>query len=603
MFSQKENLKYFSILRYWRFGKREYLLGVIVTMVYSLLQPIILFYSGFVIDTILEFLAVHNQILDKVIISLLILGIIIIFRYLFHILLLWYSGLFAVKTTKKIRLDIFEALQYQSQKWYKNQNTGDLVSKSTADLFALERFFIGVQVHIPGLVADLIIYLVLLYIINLNFFLIGLFSIPFFTYIAYFFEKKNSPLLLQSRNEFGKLNTVLQECIAGIKVSKIFNANKKNNSRFDIRNTSYRQKNKKSIFLQAITTRLNLLMTGILVCITLLFGGLLYINADLSLGLLISTLMIVSSLTHPLNELIDFTRRVSEFKASSCRIQDILEDNPEILESPNALPLNFLEGEITFRNVNFRYGKEPILHDINLFISVNEKIGLIGGTGSGKTSLINLIIRFYDVEDGSVRIDGIDVRKLKFDSLRRGIGFVDQETFLFSRSIRENICFGKSNATDEEIERVAKIARIHTFIDSLPDKYNTIIGERGVTLSGGQKQRLSIARAVLTDPKIIIFDDSLSAVDLRTEHEIQNSLHSIFKEKTVIYVTQRLSILSSVDKIVIMDKGKIIEQGHHSDLVNTTDSIYRSLYLKQTDDLIDLSMIRDHDTLGVVSHD
>ncbi|MFX1516693.1 MAG: ABC transporter ATP-binding protein [Promethearchaeota archaeon] len=601
MFSQKENLKYFSILRYWRFAKREYFLGVFVTMVYSLLQPIILFYSGFVIEIILEFLTV--QVLEKVIISLSILGIIIIFRYLFHVLLLWYSGLFAVKTTKKIRLDIFEALQYQSQKWYKNQNTGDLVSKSTADLFALERFFIGVQMHIPGLVADLFIYLVLLYIININFFLIGLVSIPFFGFIAFFFEKKNSPLLLQSRNEFGKLNTVLQECIDGIKVSKIFNANKKNNSRFDIRNSSYRQKNKKSIFLQAITTRLNLLMTGILVCIMLLFGGLLYINGDLRLGLLISTLMIMSSLTHPLYELIDFTRRVSGFKASSCRIQDILEDTPEILESPDALPLNSLGGEITFRNVNFRYGKEPILNNINLFISANEKIGLIGGTGSGKTSLINLIIRFYDVEDGCVKIDGIDVKKLQFDSLRRGIGFVDQETFLFSKSIRENICFGKFDATDEEIERVAKIAHIHTFIDSLPEKYNTIIGERGVTLSGGQKQRLSIARAILTDPKIIIFDDSLSAVDIRTEHEIQRSLHSIFKEKTVIYVTQRLSILSSVDKIVIMDKGKIIEQGHHSDLVNTTDSIYRSLYLKQIDDLIDLSMIRDHETLGVVSHE
>ena len=601
---QKENIRYFSILRYWRFGKKEYFLGAFATVVFSGLHPLILFYSGIVIDTILKHLLSESQLFEKVIIPLVVLGIIIVLRYLTHILLLWYSGLFAAKTTKKIRSDIFEALQYQSQKWYQNQNTGDLVSKSTADLFALERFFVGTLVHIPNLLTWFPIFLILLYFISPTFFLVGLISIPFQLFVAYFFEKKNSPLLMQSRTEFGKLTTILQESIDGIKVSKIFNARKKNNDRFNTSNIKYRSKNKKSILLQNITSRVNVLITGILISVILFLGGILYIEGQLKLGLLISALLIISSLPYHLNELIDFARRVSEFKASSCRIQDILEDTPEILEAPDAKRLSHPKGEINFQQVNFRYGKEPVLENINLLIPANGKIGLIGNTGCGKTSLLNLIIRFYDVEQGSVQIDGINVKNLQFDSLRKTIGFVDQETFLFSRSIRDNINFGKSDAKDEEIERVAKIAQIHTFIDSLPEKYQTVIGERGVTLSGGQRQRLSIARALLADPKIIIFDDSLSAVDLKTELEIQKSLQSIFRDKTVIYITQRLSILSSVDKIVIMDEGRIIEQGRHEELLNNVNSIYRALYMRQSDDLVDISLIREHEPpLGVVSNE
>ena len=248
------------------------------------------------------------------------------------------------------------------------------------------------------------------------------------------------------------------------------------------------------------------------------------------------------------------------------------------------------KGEIRFEDVSFGYKEEPVLEGITLSIPAGSTIALLGGTGSGKSSLINLIPRFYDVTEGAIKIDGLDVRNLKLESVRKKIGFCDQETFLFSRSIGENIAFGNPLASKEEIIKVAKLSQIHGFIETLPNGYDTVIGERGITLSGGQRQRLSIARALLADPLIVIFDDALSSVDVKTERKIQDALEALLENRTAIFITQRLSTIKFTDWIVIMDNGTIAEQGTHNDLLSN-NGIYKRLYETQVDGVLDLEIL------------
>ncbi|MFX0065081.1 MAG: ABC transporter ATP-binding protein, partial [Candidatus Hermodarchaeota archaeon] len=575
-----------------RLLSKVYILGFLTTFLWSFLFVLVPFYSGTVIDVVFNNLAVDITNTGEILTSIAIFGIIIFLNYGLYVSWLYLSGLFSTIATQKMRLDIFEALQYQSQKFYVDQSTGDLVAKSTADLQAMVRFFIGIIVHIPMLSGQLLFIMIFLFLISPSIGMIGLFSIIPILFFIKSFEKRYSPLILESRNEFGQMSRVLQENIDGILVSKIFNANKRNNERFDKKNSNYRNVKKKSILLQTIISGENTLITGIMTSIVLLIAGLQVIRGALTLGALISALMVIAYLINPLREMIDFSTRIGDYKAVRDRINDILSSRPSIVEAKDAITLQDPVGKIQFRNVSFSFGKEPVLTSINLKIPENSSTALLGASGSGKSSLINLIIRFYDVNTGSVTIDGRDIRDLTLNSLRKMIGFVDQETFLFSKSIKDNICFGAPSSSDEDVRRVARIAQIDDFIMSLPDGYDTIVGERGVTLSGGQRQRLSIARALLTNPKIIVFDDSLSAVDLKTEREIQQALSQIFRDKTVIFVTQRLSIISAVDNIVILDKGHIVEQGTHNELINE-EGVYNKLFQTRVDDILDLSIIQE----------
>jgi ATP-binding cassette subfamily B protein len=320
-------------------------------------------------------------------------------------------------------------------------------------------------------------------------------------------------------------------------------------------------------------------------------GGTLVMNNQLTPGLLIASIMLSRLLFVPINHITRLGVVFGQAQALGTRIFKVIENIPVILDDPDAIVLSDDgNGEIKFENVTFGYREEPVLEEISLSIPAGSTLALLGGTGSGKSSLINLIPRFYDVTKGAVKIDGIDVRKLKLESIRKKIGFCDQETFLFSRSIGENISFGNPMATKEEIIQVAKISQIHKFIESLPEGYDTIIGERGITLSGGQRQRLSIARALLADPLIVIFDDALSSVDVKTERKIQDALEALLENRTTIFITQRLSTIKFSDWIVIMDKGFIAEQGKHSDLLSK-NGIYKRLFETQVDGILDLEII------------
>jgi ATP-binding cassette subfamily B protein len=263
------------------------------------------------------------------------------------------------------------------------------------------------------------------------------------------------------------------------------------------------------------------------------------------------------------------------------RVYEMVDMPVDVKDAPNAREITIEKGKVEFRNVTFGYVKDrPVLKNVSFKVNPGEKIAILGATGSGKTSLIYLIPRFYDVDSGSILIDGNNVRDFKLSSLRKQIGLVLQDVFIFTGSIKDNIAFGKPDASMDEIIQVAKHARIHDFIETLPEGYNTVIGERGVTLSGGQRQRLTIARALLTDPKILILDDSLSFVDAKTEQEIQEAIEEAVKGRACFIIAQRLSTIKNADKIMVLDNGKVVEFGTHSELM-AKDSIYKRIYETQ----------------------
>ncbi len=318
---------------------------------------------------------------------------------------------------------------------------------------------------------------------------------------------------------------------------------------------------------------------------TLLVGGIWVIEGVMDLATLITLQSFIATLGFPLVMLGQIMLMYVQADAALTRVRDVLESTPEVKDLPDATPIEHMKGDVEFENVSFGYTSDHrILKNVSFNIAAGKKLAILGTTGSGKSTIINLIPRFYEVSDGVIKIDQEDIRKYRLQDLRKNVGIVSQETFLFNKSIADNISYGKENATMEEIIEAAKIANLHDFIISLPKEYDTIVGERGTRLSGGQKQRLSIARALIIKPKILIFDDSTSSVDVETEFEIQKGLEKITKGTTTFIITQRISTIRNADKILVLDKGRVIGFGVHDDLIKTNvlyRQIYETLYYKQ----------------------
>jgi len=320
------------------------------------------------------------------------------------------------------------------------------------------------------------------------------------------------------------------------------------------------------------------LLTEMSLAIILWYGGRQVISSELTLGTLMSFNMLLGQLLGPIRMLGWQVSMVQRTIASGERIFEILDTQADVRDKPGAKPIGEIEGRVTFENVSFAYdGVNMVLNNINLDVSPGETVAILGGTGSGKTTLINLIPRFYDVTEGKILIDGVDIRDVTIESLRRQIGIVTQETFLFSASLRDNIAYGKPEATDEEIVEAAKAAHIHDFIMSLPNGYDTLIGERGVGLSGGQKQRVAIARALLMDAKILLLDESTSSVDVETEMQIQQAFSRLLKDRTAFIIAQRLSTVRDADRVIVLDNGTIVEEGTHEELLQL-GGIYTAIY-------------------------
>jgi ATP-binding cassette subfamily B multidrug efflux pump len=399
------------------------------------------------------------------------------------------------------------------------------------------------------------------------------------------FARKGGPLFILVQQKLGRLNTVLQEALAGVRVVKAFAREPFEMQRFGTSNQELRDAGLRVFKMFAFAMPLIFLIANLGTLSVIWAGGYQVITSRLTIGELVAFQGYLMMVMFPMLMLGMIIVSVAQAGAGAERIFEILDAESEVEERADAEELPPIQGRVVFENVTFRYfrDQEPILKSVSFIAEPGQTVALFGATGSGKSTIINLIPRFYDVSEGQVTVDGHDVRDVTLESLRRQIGIVLQETVLFGGTIRENIAYGQPDASEEEIIAAAKVAEAHDFIISFPDGYDTAVGERGVTLSGGQKQRIAIARALLIDPRILILDDSTSSVDFETEYRIQRALDRLRGGRTSFVIAQRISTVLSADKVLVLDRGRIVAQGPHEELLHDSP-IYAEIYCSQLQD-------------------
>jgi ABC-type multidrug transport system fused ATPase/permease subunit len=504
---------------------------------------------------------------------------------LFSFVVRYANTYFSQKAVYDIRNDVFASLQSQSFAFYDRTRTGQLLSKVTTDIDRI-RMFLNWQLMF--LVNSTIILVVALYTmlsLNVSLTLLLLITMPFLFLAFYLFGKKIRPLYADMREEYGSLTSVLFENVTGMRVVRAFAREDFERRKFESENDKYFRTTLDMVRVRAFYIPLIAFLVGIGTVTIFWYGGLGVIQGTLTIGALVAFNAYLVMLAMPMRFLGLFVSGYQLSMAAGERVFEIMDTEPEIKEKPGARSVPRLEGYVKFEGVSFGYeGERQILNDVDLEVKPGQTVALLGPTGSGKSTLIRLIPRFYDVSSGRITMDGCDIRAVKLESLRKQIGIVSQETFLFATTVRENIAYGKPGATIKEIIAASKVARAHEFISALPNGYDSLVGERGATLSGGEQQRIAIARALLSDPRILILDDSTSSVDVETEYEIQQALQALFKNRTTFVITQRVSTIRNADKIVVLENGEIVEEGTHKSLLAKKGAyykIYQTLYEAQ----------------------
>jgi ATP-binding cassette subfamily B multidrug efflux pump len=480
------------------------------------------------------------------------------------------------------RNDLFAKIQHLSFSYHDRNQTGQLMIRATDDVEKV-RVFIG-QGLLFALQAVVLLVgaLVLLGITNWSLTLYILPILPVALLLFMLFGAVSQPLFGKVQAKLSALNTILQENLAGIKVVKAFAREGVEQRRFGSAADELMQQQITLARIFSFLFPFIFLIANLGQVVVIYFGGRQIIGETLTIGEWQKFSLYLLLVFFPIGQLGFIISQMSQASASATRIFEILDAKNEVTDKPNAQPLPPIQGQVVFQDVTFRYfsSSDPVLSEVTLEAKPGETIALLGATGSGKTTIINLIPRFYDVSAGKVLIDGHDVRTVQLESLRRQIGIVLQETNLFTGTIRDNIAFGRPEATDDEIIAAAKAAAAHDFITDFPQGYDTPVGERGATLSGGQKQRVAIARALLLDPRILILDDSTSSVDVATEVHIQRALDRLMQGRTSFVIAQRISTVLNADQILVLDKGQIVARGKHADLLES-NPLYAEIYRSQ----------------------
>jgi len=502
-----------------------------------------------------------------------------------NFIIAYVQGYFAQMVVKDLRSDYYSKLQRKSFKFFDASAVGDLVSRATMDVQAVEAFVKTWLGTVTSTIFVAIIAFVIMYSINPIMSLLAVAPLPLVFYFQAQLWIKTMPMFRKMMLILGRLGAYVQQNIIGMKVVRIFRREDELVLGFrqveeEFVETAINAGKIQSKYMPTASAIVTLGIIGVYI-----YGGNLVAApiAILSIGGLTLFARYMMRMSFPLRDLSMLSGTWINAAAGLERIFQIM-DIPEDVN--NAEPTNDLkpvpeEGEVEFKNVTFSYSKErPVLKNISFRANPGEKIAILGATGSGKTSLVYLIPRFYDPDSGNILIDGRDIRSCGLSNLRRKIGLVLQDVFIFTGTLKDNIVFSKPDASMEEIESAAKMARIHDFINSLPEGYDTLVGERGITLSGGQRQRITIARALLAKPKILILDDALSFVDAKTENEIQQAIEDAMKGKTSFIIAQRLSTIKNADRIMVLDKGEIVELGTHDELI-AKNSVYKRIYETQ----------------------
>ena len=588
------------LLRLWRYARgyrRDILIATlfsILNKIFDLAPPVLI---GMAVDVVVNredsFLAglgivqVNAQLIALGALTLVLWVLESVFEYLYQVK--WRN--LAQNIQHELRIDAYDHVQRLELSYFEDRSTGDLIAVLNDDVNQLERF-LDVGANDILQIATTVLVVGGLFIFTVpQVAWMALLPIPFIIWGSITFQKKLTRRYARVREEVGLLSSALSNNLSGIAVIKSYTAEDFEKRRLAEESDRYRQRNREAIaFSSAFIPLIRMLIVFGFITI-LVFGGRLVLEGQLAVGAYSVLVFMTQRLLWPLTRLgatLDLYQRAM---ASTRRIFELLDTEPRIRDGHVPLPPSQVEGDIRFEHVHFEYpsraapepGREtpPVIHDFTLHIPAGHTVALVGPTGAGKSTIIKLLLRFYDVQQGRILLDGHDLRDLRLKDLRRAIGLVSQDVYLFHGTVRENIAYGRPDATMDEIIAAARIAEAHDFIMELPQGYDTVVGERGQKLSGGQRQRISIARAVLKDPPVLILDEATSSVDNETEAAIQRSLAVIARDRTTIIIAHRLSTVRHAHRIVVIDRGRIVEQGAHEALL-AADGLYAALWRVQT---------------------
>ncbi len=479
---------------------------------------------------------------------------------------------------RDMRAQLFRHCEKLSFSYYDEHPVGDLMSRITNDSLSLAEFFHHVPEDVLVNAIKFVGASVILWNIHWQMTLVILCFLPFMLAYTLYFNKKMAAALAQGREDMGEVNAQAEDSLSAIRMVQSFGNEGVEAQKFNRQNEKFLDSRKKSYRGEALCWGGMNAFSSLLPIAVVVFGGLAMVNGGFSLSNLVVFLLYVSYFTQPIQSLVNTSRLIQEGRTGFRRFMEILETKPEITDAPGARELPRVKGEIRFSHVGFRYGEgDAVFRDLNLTIQAGEYVALVGASGAGKTTLCSLIPRFYDVESGEISLDGIPVKSVTLHSLRENVGVVQQDVELFTGSVAENIAYGKPGASLEEIRAAAQKAGAEEFIEKLPQGYDTDIGPRGVKLSGGQQQRLSIARAFLKDPPILILDEATSALDSQSEQVVQRSLEDLARHRTTLVIAHRLSTIRGAGRILVLDDTGICEEGTHESLL-AQGGVYAQLY-------------------------
>ena len=570
-----KNIKW--IWSYIRKYKLRMCINLVLVLVASALSMVAPYVSGIIVDKVIK-QGLKEQLL---VLSAIVLGATLaksIVRFTYQINFEKISqGSFM-----KIREEMYRKLQALDFKFFDNNRTGDIMAKMTGDMETVRHLVAWVIYMSFENAAIFLFAVILLFTINWTFTLMLLLVIPFLAWAAIKLANEVRPTFSAIRQQFSRLNSVVQENISGNRVIKAFATERIEIGKFDKENDAYRQRNMESSVVWAKYLPIIDSLAGTLSLTIIIIGGILVINRQLTLGELVTFNSIIWALGNPMKQSGWLINDVQRFNASADKIREFLDTESSINNSEMPKEKE-IAGVVEFRNVSFGYEDGEVLNNVSLKAKPGQTVAIIGPTGSGKSTLVNLICRFYDCTEGEILIDNVNVREFDLRTLRAKISVAMQDVFLFSDTIEGNIAYGVPDAPYDSVKWAAGIADADDFISSMPEGYDTIIGERGVGLSGGQRQRIALARAILKDPSILILDDTTSSVDMETEFEIHRTLRSFYNNKTTFIIAHRIASVKNADQIIVLNNGAIIEQGTHEELLNLK-GYYYNVYQSQFGD-------------------